>query len=307
MKTIILSIIGFGLFANTGFAQKKQSQSEKEQEIIIRKNADPSKTIIEIDSNQITVNGKPLSDFDGDVTVLSRRFRGDGNRFFEPGNGFNFTFSNSAFLGVLVDKADQGVVIKKVIDTSSAQKAGLKENDIITKVGDETIASPEDLQKAIAKYKVGDNITVNYLRDGKKRSANVTLGKFISGKVTDIRIDSLVDSLGRRFRLDLPPMAREYFNFNRQPQLGLKIEDTRDNNGAKILDVKEGSAAEKAGLKKDDIITEIDGQKVKGVNDVRSKVIRSGNKNDFQIKAKRGDKEMNFDVQIPKVLKSIDI
>lgn len=307
MKTIILSIIGFGLFASTGFAQKKQSQSEKEQEIIIRKNADPSKTIIEIDSNQITVNGKPLSDFDGDVTVLSRRFRGDGNRFFEPGNGFNFTFSNSAFLGVLVDKADQGVVIKKVIDTSSAQKAGLKENDIITKVGDETIASPEDLQKAIAKYKVGDNITVNYLRDGKKRSANVTLGKFISGKVTDIRIDSLVDSLGRRFRFDLPPMAREYFNFNRQPQLGLKIEDTRDNNGAKILDVKEGSAAEKAGLKKDDIITEIDGQKVKGVNDVRSKVIRSGNKNDFQIKAKRGDKEMNFDVQIPKVLKSIDI
>jgi serine protease Do len=307
MKTIILSIVVFGLFANTSFAQKKQSQSEKKQEIIIRKNADPSKTIIEIDSNQITVNGKPLSDFDGDVTVLSRRFRGDGNRFFEPGNGFNFTFSNSAFLGVLVDKADQGVVVKKVIDTSSAQKAGLKENDIITKVGDETIASPEDLQKAIAKYKVGDHVTVNYLREGKKRSANVTLGKFTSGKLIDIRIDSLADSLGNRFRFNLPPMAREYFNFNRQPQLGLKIEDTRDNNGAKILEVKEGSPAEKAGLKKDDIITGIDGQKVNGVNDVRSKVIRSENKNDFQIKVKRGDKEINFDVQVPKVLKSIDI
>lgn len=307
MKTIILSIICFGLIANTGFAQKKQSQSEKKQEIIIRKNADASKTIIEIDSDRITVNGKPLSDFDGDVTVLSRRFRGDGNRFFEPGNRFNSTFSNSAFLGVLVDKADQGVVIKKVIDTSSAQRAGLKENDIITKVGDETIASPEDLQKAIGKYKVGDKVTVNYLRDGKKRSANVTLGKFTSGKLIDIRIDSLVDSLGNRFRFNLPPMAREYFNFNRQPQLGLKIEDTRDNNGAKILEVKEGSPAEKAGLKKDDIITEIDGQKVNGVNDVRSKVIRSENKNALQIKAKRGDKEMNFDVQVPKVLKSIDI
>lgn len=307
MKTIILSIICFGLIANTGFAQKKQSQSEKKQEIIIRKNADASKTIIEIDSNRITVNGKPLSDFDGDVTVLSRRFRGDGNRFFEPDNRFNSTFSNSAFLGVLVDKADQGVVIKKVIDTSSAQKAGLKENDIITKVGDETITSPEDLQKAIGKYKVGDQVTVNYLRDGKKRSADVTLGKFTSGKLIDIRIDSLVDSRGNRFRFNLPPMAREYFNFNRQPQLGLKIEDTRDNNGARVLEVKEGSPAEKAGLKKDDIITEIDGQKVNGVNDVRSKVIRSENKNDFQMKAKRGDKTLNFDVQVPKVLKSIDI
>src|SRR6185437_7060250 len=109
-----------GLFATNGFAQKEQSQL---------------KTTIVIDSNNITINGKPLADYNGDVTVFKRNFMGGKrNGFNSPTQSFTF-FGNAgkAFLGVLTAKVDKGVVIKNVIDESSAQEAGLKDDDIITK------------------------------------------------------------------------------------------------------------------------------------------------------------------------------
>ena len=45
--------------------------------------------------------------------------------------------------------------------------------------------------------------------------------------------------------------------FPRQKKLGLKIQDTEEGGNVKIIDVEDSSAAQKAGLKKDDIITEI--------------------------------------------------
>ena len=67
-----------------------------------------------------------------------------------------FGNSNKAFLGVLTAKVDKGVVIKNIIDESGAQKAGLKEDDIITKFGDKEISSPDDLRNAVQSYKPGD-------------------------------------------------------------------------------------------------------------------------------------------------------
>ncbi len=318
MKTIFLSAMFTaccGLFSSIGFAQKEPSTNRKNEEIIIRKNdQDPQKMIIEIDSNKITVNGKPLADFNGDITVMRRNLNNDnGNNFFRmaPGNLNIFNTSNQAFLGVLTAKTDKGAIIKNVIDESAAKKAGLKNDDIITKFGGGTITSPDDLRHAVQSYKPGDKVTVNYLRDGKDKSATVELGKN-AGTTFNYNIDSLKDMMngfnpGNNFNFRMPRQNFD-FNFNNnQPKLGLKIEDTEAGNGAKVLEVEQGSAAQKAGLKKGDVITEINGEKVKDVNDIRSEMRQAQNKNDYKIKAKRDKNEMNFEVKIPKVLKSIQI
>lgn len=304
-----------GLFANNGFAQKEQSPNSKNEEIIIRKNdQDPQKMIIEIDSNKITVNGKPLADFNGDITVMRRNMMdGNGNHFFRmtPGNLNVFSTSNKAFLGVLTAKTDKGAVIKNVVDESAAKKAGLKNDDIITKFGDKEITSPADLRNAVESYKPGDKVTVNYIRDGKNKSVTVELGKNAARSYT-YNVDSLRDMInglnpGNSFNFRMPRQNFD-FNFNKnQPKLGLKIEDTETGNGAKVLDVEQGSAAEKAGLKTGDIITEINGEKVNDVNDVTSEMRQSENKNDYKIKAKRDNNVINFEVKIPKILKSIRI
>ena len=318
MKTFFLAAmftVCCGLLSNNGFAQEQNTPNRKNEEIIIRKNdQSPQKMIIEIDSNKITVNGKPLADYNGDVTVLERNFMGDGgDNIFKmtPGNLNVFSSSNKAFLGVLTAKTDKGAIVKNVVDGSAAKKAGLQNDDIITKFGDKEITSPEDLRNAVNEHKPGEKVTVNYLRDGKNQSVTLELGK-TPGFSMNYNIDSLRDLMhnfnpGNDFSFRMP---RQNFDFrfnNNQPKLGLQIEDTESGNGVKVTDVQPGSAAEKAGLSKGDIITEFNGQKVSDVNDITSKIRESENKSDFKIKATRDKKEMNFDVKIPKVLKSTRI
>ena len=50
--------------------------------------------------------------------------------------------------------------------------------------------------------------------------------------------------------------------------MDLKVQDTEDGKGVKVLDVDEGSVAEKAGIKKDDVITSFEGKDVTSAGDL---------------------------------------
>ena len=325
MKIFFLSASLFvccGLLSNSGFAQKDQLTFNKNEEIIIRKNdAKVPKTIIEIDSNHITVNGQPLGDYNGGLTITKRNslrgFNGE-NQFINPGQGFGFSDnSNAAFLGVLTAKTEKGAVINNVVDSGSAKKAGLKKGDIIFKFGNTEIASPADLRKAVHAYEPGDKVTVHYLRNGSAETAEVTLGKpagFFSNGLNSNQLKELMNRFGQgntyNYRIpsmpnsEMPSMPGNHFNFNHnQSKIGLKIEDTPEGKGVKILEVQKGSPAEKAGLKKNDLITEINGEKVNSANQVKLAILQS-RKNDYKIKVKRNQNEMNFNVS---VLKTMDL
>lgn len=62
-----------------------------------------------------------------------------------------------------------------VINGSPADKAGLKEGDIITKVNGEVVDADNQLSSRLSKYKVGDTVEITYVRDGKEQTAKVTL------------------------------------------------------------------------------------------------------------------------------------
>jgi S1-C subfamily serine protease len=100
-----------------------------------------------------------------------------------------------AALGVLLAPAQppgedgqvlEGVLILNVLKGSAAEKAGLRGTsrdhsgdeqlgDIIVAVGGEKVRSFSDLQRALAKHAVGDQVTVTVLRDGQRRTVTVTL------------------------------------------------------------------------------------------------------------------------------------
>lgn len=58
-----------------------------------------------------------------------------------------------------------------------AEKAGLKENDIITKVGSQKIDARHSLSSTIQGYSVGDSISITYLRDKKETTVKITLNE----------------------------------------------------------------------------------------------------------------------------------
>ena len=93
----------------------------------------------------------------------------------------------------------------------------------------------------------------------------------------------------------------------RQKKLGLKIQDTEESSGVKILEVADSSAAANAGLKKDDIITEIGGKKVSNTDEAREQLMENAEKFNYNIKARRNGNEMSFDIKIPKKLKTANL
>lgn len=65
-----------------------------------------------------------------------------------------------------------------VIPGSPADKAGLKENDIILNVNGEKISEDASLSKLLSKYKIGEIVSMKVLRQGKENNINVTLEEY---------------------------------------------------------------------------------------------------------------------------------
>ncbi|MES2849774.1 MAG: PDZ domain-containing protein [Bacteroidota bacterium] len=327
---------------------KTEKPGKKEtQEIIIRKNGDKEiKLKVEIDGDNITINGKPMSEFkDDNVTVNKRKmiitggdhpmtwnFDGNGEGDWEKwGENFGKNFEqnwnfhegedDAAFLGVTTEKVDDGAKIVEISKGSAAEKAGLKKDDIIMKIDEEKISSPDALSDVIGFKKPKDEVKIKYKRNGKENNLKVALGKR-----KEKRSYSFNNPNGNfhMFTLPNPPRAphtnMEGLNedmleiqqealdraFPRK-KLGLKIQDIEDGNGVKVINVEDSSAAATAGLKKDDIITEINGKKIDNTDDAREELVPDEDKKLYKIKANRGGTEMNFDVKIPRKLKTANL
>ena len=70
-----------------------------------------------------------------------------------------------------------GVYVSDVTSGSPAAKAGLQQGDIITRIGDTNLDETHSYINALFLLKPGDQVQVEWIRDGKKQQANVTLGE----------------------------------------------------------------------------------------------------------------------------------
>lgn len=69
----------------------------------------------------------------------------------------------------------QGVAVKNVSPSSSASKAGIQSGDIITKFGNQTVKTTDDLNSAKSNYNVGDSVPVTVYRNGSTKDLTITL------------------------------------------------------------------------------------------------------------------------------------
>lgn len=314
MKTISAALLALCL--TLGASAQTKETTTKEESITIRKKGDSKeKMTIVIDGENITVNGKPLEEMkDGEIEVLRNKSIGalipkirgriapdGGMKMF----GDNFSFGgNSAFLGVVSEKTEKGARITSIEKESAAEKAGLKEEDIITKVGDSRIEGGDDLYEAIGKYKPEQTVSISYLRDGKEASATATLGKRNSSAPRVFKFD------GGDFNFDMPGMPKMKgmdFDFHRKPRLGMGIQDLAEGKGVKILEVDSESAAARAGLQKDDVVTEVDGKSVASVDDLKAKVKELKEGDSVKLTYQRNGKTQTANIKFPKKLKTADL
>jgi hypothetical protein len=87
---------------------------------------------------------------------------------------------NRLILGVIPEmetEEDAGLVIRQLSEDGPAEIAGMKQGDIVTTLGGESVKSLQDLRAAIAKQKEGVPVEVKVLRGGKETVLSVKLQK----------------------------------------------------------------------------------------------------------------------------------
>lgn len=319
------------------FAQKEKNKTKEDvqQIIITRKGDKKDKTVIEIKGDKVLVNGKDVSK-DGNVTVnlsnlsdineiqlraLSAQDRARAvqlRALRDHNNNFNFDFNNGldddavslfsedanrAMLGVTTDEDDEGAKITTVSKESAAAKAGLKEGDVITKIGDDAIEDSDDVSKAVRKHKPGDKITVTFLRDGTEQKLTAELGRW-----KGVRINNLNATIAPVEPFEpAQPFNDFIYRSGSTPKLGLTVQDTDDGNGVKVLNVADDSNAAKAGVKQDDIITQINDEKISSTDDVVQTLRQARTQPNMKLKLLRDGKEQTLDVRTPRKLKTTNL
>lgn len=291
----------------------KVKVTDNEEIIIKRKNAKDTRVTIEINGDDIKVNGTPLAEFKDDDIVISKGRSRTVTAYSSPRSPFRGqsgtsiygeNSSNSAFLGVITDNDDRGARIEEVTENSAADKAGLKEGDVITKVDETKIERPEDLTKVVQKHKPEDKITITYYRDGKTQKTEATLGK--RKGMSFSMPPQAFETPGFNFNWNEDPMPH-VFSYPGKPRLGIKAQDTEEGKGVKVLSVDDESTAEKAGIKEGDVITEFDGKKITSTDELVKAAGEAKDKQAVKITFTRDGKLQTVEVKTPKKLKTANL
>ena len=135
-----------------------------------------------------------------------------------------------------------GVYIPAVVEDGSADKAGVKEGDVILKINGIKVNKSSDLQEQISKYHPGDKVEISIMRDGKGTEITATL----LSKGGENEITNEVK------REELHVLGAEIENLSRDERLDLKIK-----HGVKITKLGSGQMKSK-GIPTGFVITHID-------------------------------------------------
>ena len=71
----------------------------------------------------------------------------------------------------------QGVIVGQVLAGSAAAQAGLRPNDVVTKLNDQQIDGTHPISSILLHTRPGDKVKLTIIRDGKQQSIDVTLGR----------------------------------------------------------------------------------------------------------------------------------
>jgi serine protease Do len=165
------------------------------------------------------------------------------------------TPENSKFFGVTTAA---GAVVTQVEPDSPGAKAGLKVGDVISELNGSKVSDAGELQAEVGLKAPGTTIRLGILRDGKSETVPVTLAEMGAR-------DNVADSSGSahgkvRWGLGLADLT---------PDVRQQIQAPENVQGAVVEQVQPGSAADNAGLRRGDVILEVNRKPVHSSSDVK--------------------------------------
>ncbi|MFN0158438.1 MAG: PDZ domain-containing protein [Bacteroidota bacterium] len=160
-------------------------------------------------------------------------------------------------------KTNEGALVTEVLNDTPADKAGLREEDIIVEFDGKTISDADDLTDAVRRTKPGASVNIAVVRTNQRTTMQAVLGSQPRPRTAAV----------------IPPIAPHPPSISTTGVRGLQLRGLNDQlaeyfqipdkRGVLVEEVEEESNAEKAGLKAGDVITKIGQDAVEDVRDVR--------------------------------------
>jgi predicted metalloprotease with PDZ domain len=225
--------------------------------------------------------------------------------------------------------AERGVVLGRIAPDSPASKAGLKENDVVAEINGQQVEGATQFRRMIHEIPAGRSVQLAVWRGGRMEKVNVTLGhaeefhhntmRAAPGTFA-FRLPDVADLGDLPEVREFPDMPEMGLNGNvmyaGHPRLGIDAEDLNgqlgsyfgapEGEGILVRSVNSGSAAEKAGVKAGDVITSLNGERIRSVGDLRQKLSSREDDKDKDSKnwtvklgVLRNKSEMSLNVEIP--------
>ena len=165
---------------------------------------------------------------------------------------------------------ESGALITNIVPESAAEKAGLDVGDIIVEVNQEKIGDASELRNKIGLLRSGDEVNLKYVRDKEVLAARAQLGQAQSRQLTGADIHSgLTGAL-------------------------FAAASTTSDGGVEVAQVEQGSPAAQRGLRAGDVITAVNRNRVRDLQDLAE--VAENNRILFLL-VQRGDRSLMLQIR----------
>jgi serine protease Do len=142
----------------------------------------------------------------------------------------------------------EGVLVSDVMRGGPAESSGLRAGDVIVELGGTKIHEVPDLQRRVANVSPGQTITLVVIREGAPSKVNVKVGEMPTEDAAVAAVEAGPDGFGLQAEALAPDAA---------DRMSLPF-----TQGLLVTDVTAGGPADRAGLRRGDVILEVDRQPV---------------------------------------------
>ncbi len=168
----------------------------------------------------------------------------------------------------------KGVLVAQVSENSPAEKAGLRQGDVIVEYGGKPVTDVGNFRNRVSLTAPGSTETITVLRDGKRKTLKVTIGRLTEDKLIARGPAQSTDEIGLTVQTLTPQLAEQF--------------DARPGEGVVVTEVHPGSIAAMAGIETGSIILQVNREPVSSAADFRRAIKQAASEKRVLLLVRKG-------------------
>ena len=171
-------------------------------------------------------------------------------------------------------ESGRGALVADVAPDGPADAAGIQAGDIIMSFDGRPVKAMNELPLMVARTPIDKKVLVTVLRDGKTLERTVVVGELQDEDAAQAEPQAKATQLGLRVQEITPELAARY--------------NLAEQSGVIIVGVAPGSPAGEAGLRRGDIIRQVNRERITSLKSYRAAVARAGSANILMLVKREG-------------------